>query len=124
MQQFQHLILVSIPVLLLNYILAAFNIRVILKTPLWAILKFTMRTWRRHGPVSVITVPMTPNVTDSFCFSKFATASFWPGCVGFLLILHYLHAQSFGNMKGNMTMHEPCSRIVGFEGDNYRAISW
>jgi len=47
----------------------------------------------------------------------------WPNFVRISLSLEYLHGQTKRSVVRDMTMHQPVSWVVGFEGDDNEAVS-
>jgi hypothetical protein len=74
-------------------------------------------------PVAAVTVPHVPIFADASCFLECIGLSVGPNIVGISLSLEYLQGQTKRGVVRNMTMHQPSSWIVGFEGDDDEAVS-
>lgn len=68
--------------------------------------------------------PGAPIFADPVRFFKSGTVPCRPNLRRGFLVLHYLHAQSLRNMLSNVAMHQPCSWVVGFEGNHDVSLLW
>jgi|SRR5579862_1389076 len=74
-------------------------------------------------PIMAIPPPLVPReATLLRRLERFRGLYGWPNILGVCLSFHDLHGQTGGCVIRYVAMHEPRSRIVGFEGDDNVAI--